>query len=271
MEELFSCRNCVHNPGQSLSVGRGAGYCVKHDSILLNPERTTCKYLHRKDLPSFVVDEGVREHAAEFATAPGIADLYTHERVPRGYYSERYAWDSRSFDPLLHSIAQYRKTSPSWVFVQAMSGGLDGRRTLAHAGLVRRYMARCGTWRSSYRIVLALVQELAIEPQFMPEDMNAETSGKAKELITEGKWDVFFTRLGGVQEYGFHAGIEPLMWATDQLNGGLSSLDWGALQGELRVKIPHWTNTILEHAKAEGEYFPSPAATDSELVEPENE
>lgn len=40
----------------------------------------------------FVVDEGVREHAAEFATVSGLANLQTHERIPRTAYSERHVW-----------------------------------------------------------------------------------------------------------------------------------------------------------------------------------
>ena len=45
MEELFSCRNCVHNSGQSLNAGPGKGYCQFHSSVIDTPEQTTCKYL----------------------------------------------------------------------------------------------------------------------------------------------------------------------------------------------------------------------------------
>jgi hypothetical protein len=221
--------------------------------------------LHRKDLAQFVVDEGIREHAAEFAMVPAIADLYTHERIASRPYSERFAWQQHSYDPLTHSIAQYHKASPSWVFVQALSGGLDGRRTLAHAGLVRRYMARCGTWRSSYRLVLALVQELPIQPHFTLPDLNMHSPDDRTFVEAEARWDIFFARLGGIQEYGFHAGLEPLMWATDELNGALSTLDWSALQIELEEKTPDWTDFILKHAQDEGTFFPSPL--DSEVSE----
>src|SRR5437016_10190032 len=173
MLTLFSCRNCIHNSSQSLRVGRGSGYCLKHDSVLFDPERTTCKYLHRKDLPRFVVDEGLREHAAEFAGISGIADLHTQRSIQRLPYSEKFVWERRIFDPLVHMLAQYYKSRPSWVFVQALSGGLDGRRSLTHACLVRRYMDRCGTWVSSYRILLALLQEVHIEPQFENETVLA--------------------------------------------------------------------------------------------------
>jgi hypothetical protein len=269
MDELFSCRNCIHNAGQSLSVGRGAGYCLKHESVVAEPERTTCKYLHRKDLPRFVVDEGLREHAAEFAAFSGLVSLDTRQPVARRFYSERFAWDKGTFDPLAHSLAQYYKTKPSWVFVQALSGGLDGRRSLAHAGLVRRYMDKCGTWRSSYRLVLALVKELPTEPHFTDDDLNV--TGEGPEVVrSEATWDVIFTRLAGVQEYGFHAGIERLMWATDDLDGGLSSLDWQQLAPELQQRRPEWMETIIRHASDEGAFFqsqePSPEDADPEAL-----
>ena len=70
MDELFSCRNCIHNSGQSLLIAEGLGFCLQHNSVIRDPDRTTCKYLHRKDLPNFVVHEGIGEHAAEFAGFP---------------------------------------------------------------------------------------------------------------------------------------------------------------------------------------------------------
>ncbi len=271
MDELFSCRNCIHNSGQSINIGRDAGYCLKHNSVLSTPDKTTCKYLHRKDLPQFVVDEGVREHAAEFATFSGIVDLASHKSVARVQYSERFVWERHKYDPLTHSLAQYRKISPSWVFIQAMSGGVDGRRDLAHAGLVRRYMDHCGTWKSSYRLILALVQELPVEPRFDEDDLNVTENSDPGQVCQEALWDVVFTRIGGIQEYGFHAGIENLMWATDELNGGLSTLDWSELRSELVAKSQEWTETIISHARDEGVFFgmsPEEDAADEEFREP---
>lgn len=256
MDILFSCRNCLHNCGQSLLIGKGAGFCVKHDSVLLHPERTTCKYLHRKDLPRFVVDEGLREHAGEFAEFSGIADLVEHKPIERRLYSERFAWEQKQFDPINQSLAQYHKTKPAWVFLQAMSGGIDGRRALAHASLIRRYMDNCGSWKSSYRFVLAMMQELPTTPQFPDNDLNPDGAMSLADTRQDAVWDVFFTRLGGIQEYGFHSGIVDLMWATDHLNGSLAALDWSGLTRELTGKAPEWTDLIVRHATAEGVFFP---------------
>ena len=126
MDELFSCRNCIHNCGQSLSSGNGTGFCLKHNSVIPEPGRTTCKYLHRKDLPHFVVDEGLREHAAEFALFPRLVTLEQKEPIERIVYSERYVWERNEFDPLTHALAQYFKTERRWVLIQAFTGSSDG-------------------------------------------------------------------------------------------------------------------------------------------------
>lgn len=255
MDELFSCRNCIHNAGQSLWIGNGAGFCLQHDSVIRAPGETTCKYLHRKDLPRFVVEEGLREHAAEFAGFSALVDLNAKKPIARLPYSERYIWEHGVFDPVMHALAQYSKVQPAWVFVQTFTGGVDGRRALTHADLVRRYMDRCGTWRSSYRIVAGFLQELDKTPCFDAGSLLKPGLGE-EEAAAEAIWDVVFVRLSAIQEYGFHAGIESLMWATDSLNGGLSELDWPRLQAEVAAIRPRWTHEIITHARSEHVFFP---------------
>jgi hypothetical protein len=184
-----------------------------------------------------------------------MADLFEHQPIERIFYSEKFAWERKQFDPINQSLAQYHKAKPAWTFLQAMSGGVDGRRSLTHASLVRRYMDNCGTWRSSYRLMLALVQELRGTPLFQERDLNPGNGGVDDELKEDAILDVFFAKLSGVQEYGFHSGIETLMWSTDELNGSLASLDWAGLCIELEIKVPEWTDLIIEHATKEGEFF----------------
>lgn len=264
MDELFSCRNCIHNCGQSLLIGNGSGFCVKHDSVIFRPERTTCKYLHRKDLPRFVVDEGLREHAGEFAGFSGLADLVEHTPIAQLRYSEKFAWENNQYDPVTQGLAQYHKARPSWIFLQAMSGGIDGRRSLAHASLVRRYMDNCGTWKSSYRFIMAVVKDLADSPLFKKDDLVRQGGEDEDELLEDAVWDVFFTRLSGIQEYGFHSGIETLMWSTDQINGSLVSLDWDGLGRELAIKVPEWLELIIQRATDEGAYFSQASEFDNQ-------
>lgn len=255
MDKIYSCRNCIHNGGQSLLIGRGAGFCIKHDSVIFKPSQTTCKYLHRKDLPYLVVDEGLREHASEFAGFSAMADLITKEPIAKLSYSEKFAWERRQFDPVNHSLALYHRTNPTWVFLQTMSGGVDGRRSLAQASVVRRYMDNCGTWQSSYRFILGIIQDLSLTPIFNESDLNDEDGDIGEDIREDAIWDVFFTRLSGIQEYGFHAGIEDLMWATDKLNDALVSLDWLLLKKELNVKNEEWIKMVIDHAKEEGEFY----------------
>lgn len=255
MHDLFSCRNCVHNCSQSANIGRGVGYCLQHNSVIWEPDDTTCKYLHRKDLPQFVVDEGIREHAAEFATFSALVRLSTMRPVPRAHYSEKYGWEHKSFDVLVNTLAQYHRTERSWVFIEAFSSGLDGRRSITHASLVRRYMDNCGTWTSSYRLLLAYIQDLDSEPQFREQDLVVGDDGDVDSAREQGLWDVVFSRISGVQEYGFHSGLEDLMWATDQFGKGLTDFDWPKLKSELTVKRNEWTQRIIDHAKQEGVFF----------------
>ena len=73
--------------------------------------------------------------------------------------------------------------------------------------------------------------------------------------------------MGCLQEYGFHSGLQELLWATDQLNGGLSSLDWEGTQSELAVKVPQWSALIIQHATGEGAFFPQAEQDVWEFVE----
>lgn len=70
------------------------------------------------------------------------------------------------------------------------------------------------------------MQELDADPHFDEAALVRAHGTSLEEAQSEARWDVVFARLAGVQEYGFHAGQESLMWATDHLNGGLSRLDW---------------------------------------------
>jgi hypothetical protein len=204
-------------------------------------------------MPSFAVDEGVKEHAFEFATFPSIVDMPTMARVATAQYSEKHAWLTHSYDSLTQNLAHSYRTRPSWIFVQSLAGGNDGRRALAHACLVRRYMANCGTWRSSYRFVLALVQELPRTPKFEADDLASDAGENAAQ---EALWDVFFARISGVEEYGFHSGLEQLMWATDQFNGSLSDFNWDDLKAQLTSRASEWTELIIKHAQEEHAFFP---------------
>lgn len=249
-DELFSCRNCIQNCGQSLNIGRGAGFCLRHNSVLWTPEETTCKYLHRKDLPKFLVDEGLREHAAEFAEFSGIVSFHLHQPVSLIYYSQKFAWEKRIFDPLTNVLAQYHKSEPAWIFVESFSGGVDGRRSIVHGCLVRRYMDNCDTWKRAYGLVLAFLQEIDADAHFGSTDLRSES-----DSADEALWDVILARFSLLQEYGWHAGLEELRWVTDHIKGPLEAFDWPALRRELGQLKLQLTDHVIHHAESEGVFF----------------
>ncbi|MBC7821967.1 MAG: hypothetical protein IAG10_34200 [Planctomycetaceae bacterium] len=256
MDTLFSCRNCIHNCAQGLNLGRGVGYCLQWNSLIRDPADTTCKYLHRKDLPRFLVEEGLEEHATEFLKFPTLASLSTKRPIPKERYSERIGWERGQFDPLILLAARYHRTDRAWVLIQTLSGRVDGRVSLAHSALMRRYMNQCGTWISSYRLVLALVREIDAKPRFDSADLVILEGDTAESVSDDAFWEVVFARFAAIQEYGWHAGLDELIWATDRVNGALVEFDWTSLQPELAAQRENWTALIIQHAMKEGEFFP---------------
>ena len=117
-------------------------------------------------------------------------------------------------------------------------------------------MDRCGTWKSSYRLVLGLVQEIDAQPFFDARSLIRFHETSFTQAALDATWDVVFVRLSAVQEYGWHAGLEPLMWISDAVNGSLADLDWPRLQRELADHRESWLKLIVSHAKAHEEFFP---------------
>ena len=229
-----------------------------HDSIIHEPDDTTCKYLHRKDLPRFIVGEGLSEHAAEYAKFSNLVSLSRQTPIQRGNYSEKQAWKSGSFDSITNALSQYHRTERAWVFIESFSGGVDGRRSLTCLSLIRRFMVTCGTWTSSYRLILANLQDLSERPCFSDDDLNSNDKESIEAIREEALWEVVFARIAGIQEYGFHAGLEELMWATDSLGEALASFDWTVLSLSLQEKKHSWTDLVIKHATDEGVFFQSP-------------
>jgi hypothetical protein len=239
---------------------------MKHSSLLVEPKDTTCKYHHRKDLPLFVVDEGRSEHAGEFAAFTGLVSLSRRETIPKTTYSEKYSWEHRQFDPINNSLANYsRVKGKQWVLVQSFAGGIDGRRSLVHACLVRGYLDSSGTWTSSYRMALVLVQQMAESAQFPRQQLDLSDEEDEESAREEARWDLFFAQLSGLQEYGWHAGLETLRWASDELSEGLIELDWKQIGLDLAVKCPLWTESIIRHAQEHNEFF-TPLSRGEEAV-----
>ncbi len=265
MDDLFSCRNCIHNPVQGLSFGPEAGYCLLHKCLLFEPGSTTCKYLYRKDLPFFHVKEAMSEHAEEFVSFAGPAHLENKEPIPKYRYSEKIAWEKSTYDSLTNAIAHY-PTSASipeedslrvWTYIEAFASGTDGRKSYAYSALTRRYMNNCGTWTSSYRLILGFLQQWFEEPRFSDNDLNLDPDTEdGAERAEDALWEVVFGRLSTIQEYGYHSGLTDLIEVSDRLNGALVEFDWPNLASEMKSVSVDWTRLVIEHADENDEFFP---------------
>ncbi len=128
-------------------------------------------------------------------------------------------------------------------------------------------MDQCGTWRSAYRFVLELLNELNTVPQFADGDLLLSVSEDRDAVIADARWDVLFVRIGFIQEYGFHSGIEELMWATDHLNGALTELDWPGTLNEIASKSEEWAQAVTQHAQNEHVFFPEASQESLEVEE----
>jgi hypothetical protein len=113
---------------------------------------------------------------------------------------------------------------------------------------------------------MGLLREIDIEPRFDEQELIGDGQGGQSEEESQALWDVVFCRLSATQEYGWHAGIESLMWASDAVNGNLVDFDWPGLQGELSTLRDRWIEINIDHAKEHGEYFPPPDRFDDETL-----
>ncbi|MBB2165169.1 hypothetical protein HLH26_11605 [Gluconacetobacter sp. 1b LMG 1731] len=245
MDELFSCRNCIHNPAQSLNIGSGFGVCLKHDSVIKDSGITTCKYLRRKDLAMFLVEESIEEHEEEYSKYNGIVNIYSKEKISKIKYSEHYCWENDLFDSLNNHIARYHKSDKKWLFIQGMTPGVDGRRSIAQTSLTRRYMYRCGTWKSSVRIATDIISTLPQKPLFSEADTLDEQN------TNDALWDVIFGKLAFIQEYGKLAHIDDVTWATDSVEH-METLNWEMVKESLKKIVQPLIDSILGHAKNSG-------------------
>ncbi|WP_437581297.1 hypothetical protein [Sorangium sp. So ce887] len=241
--DLFSCRNCIHNPAQGLTLGPGAGFCLTWGSILDQPEQTTCKYLHRKDLPMFLARDGIREHEDEFSQVAYMADLETHAPlVPRAYDSDDVP-DAERLDNVTRAVAAYHAldSAPDTTVqrrsltLATFAGAADGRRAMMYASLVRRVLASGAPARMWTRRVLDLLDEIDTDVLFRAADL-LEAGGAAA-----ARWEVAHARLSCIQEFGWHAAREELMYPMMELGAHVAEEDWngfllalGRLKGSFR-------------------------------------
>ncbi len=246
--DLFSCRNCIHNPAQGLTLGRGAGFCLQWGSLIERPGTTTCKYLHRKDLPEFQVSDAVRAHAEAFSDTASMADLETHEPIARLPHDEQSASQP---EPRTRAMASYHRLDDgtesrrSRLFALA-AGSVDGLGSMAHACLVRRAIPprqpMPGSW---WRWALELLEDVDRELLLGSEALLESTGGSEEEQRIAATWEVLFVRVSGLQEFGWHAAIDELKFPLRELGAYVAEQDWRGLRLALRALKSRWRELIL--------------------------
>ena len=209
------------------------------------------------------MEDATKEHAAEFSMGPGIADLRTKQRIKIAVYSERRFWETREYDPQLNAVAGYHRKSEAlneetprkWRIIQAFAGSIDGRKALGFASLVRRYMNHCDSWWSSYRFILGVIAEIDYEVFFRDENIKIEGDVSESEMREQATWEVFFTRLSGIQEFGWHASMDSLKFPMRELSAYMDT-SWNSIKSILAKLKKRWEDEVIALATQEGQFFP---------------
>jgi hypothetical protein len=267
MKNPFTCDNCIFNPSQFHDLGTRIGYCLQHGVILRNSLHTTCRYHRRKDLPYFVAEEGQKEHYQQFHHITNVVYYWSRYPDERRLYSEKYAWENRTFDPNLHDVAIYHRTVKKWTFLQALAGSRSPIKSIMHSSMVRRYIYQCGPRQDNYRLILALTTTLDERVDLQLNDFRSElTPEEFVELREHYARDVVLLRLYAVQEYGCLTSNEQIMWASDELNGSFLSSNREYFAA-VRTLVPILQTLILNAAQERGNFFPQHETDEPELPE----
>lgn len=226
MENPYTCDNCIFNPSQYRRLGSLDGYCLKHSTMLFRSCETTCRFHRRKDLPSFVCEEGVTEHASNFAHVQGVVFYESKTKARRTEYSERHAWDTSSFDPNLNEVSVYHRSTKKWIFLESFLGSGNAVKSVMHSSMSRRYIQQCGPKQDNYRIALGVAYELGRTSKPVPSDFRVGDAGSNQgdltaEVLDLYRKDVELLKLYCLQEYGYLVGDDEITWVSDEMNGAL--------------------------------------------------
>ena len=259
MDNPYKCNNCTFNPTQYGELGTSSGYCLKHSTLLFHPTSTTCRFHVRKDLPSFVCEDGQKEHASFFSDTRGVVFYDTKDNEPTVEYSEKYAWENRNFDPNLNLVALYHRTPKKWVFLTSFLGAENTVKSLMHSSLSRRYIQQCGAGQDNYRVALSVAYELGKssppkKKDFMVTRAVATQFEVSDDTIHLYQKDIELLKLYCVQEYGYLVNDDEIMWVSDDVD---ISLDQPSLKfmEVMRSLSNLLVDRIIGGAKKRNVYF----------------
>lgn len=265
MRNLYTCDNCTFNPSQYQDIGTQVGFCLKYNSLLKGSSRTTCRFFKRKDLPSFLAEQGQQEHSKEFSDKKGIVFYYTKDTCPIQNYSQRHAWITHTFDPYLNQVAIYHHSGNKWVYLQAFAASRNPIKSIIYTSLTRRYIAICGSQNDNYRLILCLATDLGEKIELQQRDFRIGITNEEFEMLKETYLkDIVLMKLYAIQEYGYIVQDENIKWVSDELNGALLS-SWREFFANIQHLVPLIQSHIIHSATSRSTFFPQ--SSDDEMQE----
>jgi hypothetical protein len=230
----------------------------------MNSSHTTCHFQIRKDLPTFLAEDGQVEHAEEYKDQDGIVFYFGKYPAEAKRYCGYHAWENRVFDPYVYESALYHKTAKKWTFIQAFAASRNPTKNIMSSSLTRRYIWQCGSKRDNYQLILSVVNDLTQSVDLRPNDFRWEISDAQfrhlRELYLK---DLKLLQLYAIQEYGHLMKDDRIMWISDELNGSLFT-SWEEFFSTVGYLAPKATTYIIESAKERDQFFPKKEETDVE-------
>jgi len=256
MRNLYVCDNCLWNPAQYQDIGASIGFCLRYNSLLKNASHTTCRFFQRKDLPSFVAEDGHQEHAKTFAESHGIVYYSTTVAEQVTPYSHRHMWLTHTFDPYLHEVAMYHQMEKKWIYLETFPASRNPIKSIMYSSFVRRYIAQSGAQHDHYRMMLCLSSDLNETIELQLRDFRIELSSGEFEAVHETYLkDIVLLKLYALQEYGNIVHDDELMWVSDELGGALTS-SWREFFASVRQCVPLIQSAIIASATQRKTFFP---------------
>lgn len=195
--DLFSCRNCIYNPAQTTvrPIGQDVGYCATYKTFLYDAHLTTCRHLHRKDCPEYLVLEGIEFHREEFpeqrrplSLENDIDELLT---VP---LAEPRLEEHRT--ELMEAVIRTAEAKTKWRSISITSHKNEMLHQNAFASFVRAYPENAVHWKSYRRFMGEIVQQLG--------RLTSDETGFSVRFEDTGsaRLDVLWNFISSLQEHG---------------------------------------------------------------------
>lgn len=207
--DLYSCRNCIFNPAETTSYPpqSGMGFCTIYKVNLPHSHVTTCRHLHRKDCPQFLVMEGIEQHIREFPERRSPSYLYDHGEAEYliNLDMREVGYGEKFRNGILNKITAASKLGEKWVLIDEISQNREIVYQNSFASFVRGYPPAATGW-SSYKQFM--VKSVTLLGQFGETYFDVGNGFKRKNEV---KTEVMLNFISTIQEHGWRLQDNRLM------------------------------------------------------------